>query len=410
MEARIDTIVIGAGQAGLAASRHLTERGIEHAVLERDRIGESWRSQRWDSFTLVTPAWMLRLPGFPYGGDGDCFLPRGEVVRYLESYAASFGAPVRLGVRVDAVRPQGDGTLQVRTEHGAYLADNVVVAVGTYQRPRIPALAIRIDPKVFQVHASAYRQPDALPEGDVLVVGSGQSAVQIADELLAAGRDVYMAVGRSRRAPRRYRGKDLFEWAHAGGLLDQTADQLDDPGDRFMPNPTTTGKAGGKTLGLHHLARDGARLLGRLEGADGTTLRFGDNLHETLGWADAFSREMKENVDTAIESGGLDVPPADPADDPHLTHGYDGPDVRELDLQEASIGSIAWATGFSFDFSWIEGPQYDAFGYPETERGITDQPGVYFVGLHYLHALKSALFYGVGDDAEHVVDHIAGRS
>ena len=410
MEARIGTIVIGAGQAGLATSRHLTERGIEHAVLERDRIGESWRSKRWESFTLVTPAWTLRLPGFPYRGDGERFLPRDEIVRYLEDYAASFDAPLRLGVEVERVRPREDGVVDVLTEHGGYVADNVVIAIGAYQRPRMPAVAARVDPSVFQLHASAYRRPDALPAGGVLVVGSGQSGAQIADELLAAGREVHVSVGRSIRAPRRYRGKDLFFWADAGGMLHRTVDQLEDPAERFQPNPTATGRDGGKTLGLHHLARDGASLLGRLEHADGTALRFGGNLRASLDQADAFAREMKASVDAAVEERGIDVPPPDTTDDPDLAHGHHAPDVRELDLDEAGIGSIVWSTGFSFDFSWIEGPEYDRFGYPVTERGVTAQPGMYFVGLHWLHSLKSGLFFGVGEDAGHVVDAIGRRA
>ena len=409
METRIDAVVIGAGQGGLATSWHLAARDIEHVVLERDRIAESWRSRRWDSFTLVTPGWTLRLPGYAYQGDPDRFLGRDEVVRYLEDYASSFAAPVRQGVRVDAVRPRVGDRLEVETERGRYLADAVVVATGAFQRPRVPSAADRLDPSIFQVHASAYRRPEALPEGAVLVVGGGQSAVQIADELREAGRRVYLSTGRSLRVPRRYRGHDLFTWGEKLGMLDRTVDQLEDPAERFAPNPTTTGTAGGRTLGLHHLARDGVTLLGRVEEVERAAMRFGSNLRATLEQADAAAAQMREGIDEFIEAQGMDAPPAAADDDPSLTAGFAADDVRELDLHEAGVHSVVWASGFSFDFSWVEGPAYEGNGYPVTARGVTDQPGVYFVGLHWLHSLKSGLFYGVGDDAAHVADAVVQR-
>lgn len=410
MATRIDTIVIGAGQAGLATSWHLTQRGIEHVVLEKDRIGESWRSKRWDSFTLVTPGSTLKLPGFPYQGDPDKFLHRDEVIAYLEEYAASFEAPIRSGVRVESVRPRSDGAIEVATEHDAqresYVADHVVVAIGAFQRPKIPGMASALDPGIVQVHASAYRRPDALPQGGVLVVGGGQSGAQIADELNDAGREVFLSVGRSSRAPRRYRGRDLFFWAQLLGMVDRTVDQLEDPAERFVANPIASGKNGGKRLGLHQLARDGVTLLGRLEAVDGTTVRFADTLRQTLQRADETVEQIKQGIDAVVAEKGLDVPDPHPGEDPIFTDGYDAPIIPELDLTEASVHSVVWATGFSFDFSWIEGPEYDAFGYPVTRRGVTAQPGVYFVGLHWLHTLKSGLFFGVGADAEHVVAHL----
>lgn len=409
METRIHTVVIGAGQAGLAASWHLTRRDIEHVVLERDRIGESWRSKRWDSFTLVTPAWTLKLPGFPYQGDGDRFLSRDEVVQYLEDYADSFGAPVRLAVEVEGVRRRNDGRFEVATEHGTYVADNLVAAVGTYQRPRVPQVSTRIDPAIMQLHASAYRNPDRLRPGGVLVVGGGQSGAQIADELNAAGRDVYLSVARSTRAPRRYRGRDLFAWVQDLGLLDRTVDQLEDPAERFVANPITSGKGGGKNLGLHELARDGVTLLGRLEDADGSVVRCSENLRATLEGSDRFVAEIREGIEEFVAAKRLDLPEATEDEVPGLDHGYAAPDVRELDLRDAGVASIVWATGYSFDFSWLDGAELDDAGYPVTERGVTGVPGLYFVGLHWLHTGKSALFFGVGEDAGHVVEHLAAR-
>lgn len=409
METHIDTVVIGGGQAGLAASYLLKEQGIEHVVLERDRIGESWRSKRWDSFTLVTPGWTLKLPGFPYRGDPDRFLLRDEVVRYLEDYAESFSAPVRFGVQVDAVRPRADGRLEIESRQGAYVADNVVVAIGAYQRARIPAAAAGLAPSVLQLHASAYRHSDALPEGAVLVVGGGQSGAQITDELREAGREVYFSVGRSRRVPRHYRGRDFFFWADHMGMFERTVDQLDDPAERFLANPMASGKDGGKSLGLHRFARDGVRLLGRVESCDGRSIRFADTLRASLEGMDAGVREVKNAIHAVIEKKSLDALPAGPADEPEFTDGYDAPKILELDLDEAGITTVVWATGFSFDFSWIEGPEYDAFGYPVTQRGVTAQPGLYFVGLHWLHTISSGLFYGVGEDAACVVGAIAER-
>lgn len=409
MPTRIHTLVIGAGQAGLATSRHLTEHGIEHVVLEKDRIGERWRSQRWDSFTLVTPNWMLNLPGFDHDGDPDGFLARDEIVGYLEAYAASFSPPLRLGVRVESVRPAPDGTLTVETDQGDYQARNVVVAVGTFQRPRIPRAAADLDPSVLQLHSSRYRAPEALPGGGVLVVGSGQSGAQIADELHEAGRRVFLAVGSAGRAPRRYRGRDFTRWADTIGFFARTPDQLPSPAARFAANPVASGKDGGKNLNLHAFARDGVVLLGRYEDAEGSTMRFASTLHETLAQIDAGVTELKESVDRAIAEMDLDVPPADPAEDPELRDGYDLPARRELDLRREGIGTVIWACGYRFDFSWVEGPAYDGFGYPVADRGVTTHPGIYFVGLHFLHTAKSGLFYGVGDDAAHVVAALARR-
>lgn len=409
MEARIETIVIGGGQAGLATSWHLTERDVEHVVLERDRIAESWRSRRWDSFTLVTPAWTLRLPGFPWSGEPDVFLHRDQVIDHLEGYAASFRAPVRQGVRVDRVRPREDGGFDVHTEHGDYHANHVVIATGTHQRPRIPQAAAQLPASVFQLHASSYRRPDALPSGAVVVVGAGQSGAQIADELRSAGRDVILSVGRSTRAPRRYRGRDLFHWAHEIGLLDRTVDGLEDPAERFAANPIASGRDGGKELGLHELAQDGVELIGRLTSVSGTHMHFGDNLQSSLEQVERSEERLKRAIDEFVETQGLDAPPAE-ATEGKPRAGWHSPDRRSLDLTRDDVGSVVWTTGFAFDFSWVEGPTFDAFGYPVTRRGVADPAGLYFVGLHWLHTLKSGLFFGVGDDAAHVAEAIATQS
>src|SRR6056297_2094924 len=275
MPETVDTVVIGAGQAGLCASYELRRRGRDHLVLEKGRVAERWRSQRWDSFTLVTPNWTLRLPDHPYDRDPDGFLPRDAVVRYLESFAEDVDPPLRTGVEVRRVGAgRGGSRFRLDTSDGPLEADQVVVAVGTFQRPRIPAGVDRLPDTIRQVPAADYRLPEALPEGAVLVVGSGQSGTQIARELNDAGRRVYLSVGGAPRLPRRYRGADLFVWVDRLGMFRRTVDALDDPSERFSPNPHVSGREGGRDVNLHAFARDGVRLLGRFRGArDGRARR-----------------------------------------------------------------------------------------------------------------------------------------
>lgn len=412
MAEQIDTVVIGGGQAGLSISYYLTQEDRQHVVLEKNRIGESWRSRRWDSFTLVTPNWQLKLPGFSYDGDDpDGFLKRDEVVRYLEDYAATFNPPIRLGVEAKTVKGNGKGEGEgfiVDTSTGVLEASNVVVATGTFQKPRIPNFSRHIPPRVSQLHSSHYQHPDALPPGAVLVVGSGQSGCQITEELYQSGRKVYLCTSGVGRAPRRYRGKDFTRWLDMVGMVDETVDTLDSPEERFESNPHVSGKDGGCTLNLHQFARDGVTLLGRLIDADGTELELEDDLMDNLSKADQFANEIKKGIDKFIEKAGIDAPP--PNTDSELKDGYESEVITELDLESAGIGTVIWACGYNFDFSWIEFPIFDEFGYPIQKRGVTEQPGLYFLGLHWLHTLKSGLFFGVGDDAAHIAEHIAGRS
>lgn len=407
MTERIDTIVIGAGQAGLATSYHLTQQRREHIVLEKRQIGDSWRNAKWDSFTLVTPNWTLRLPGFAYAGNNpEGFLSRDEVVRYLENYAALFNPPVRTAIEVNCVQGAGDG-FRVETSAGAFESANVVIAAGLFQKPRVPAYSDKIAPHIDQVHSSQYRNPQGLPPGAVLVVGSGQSGCQIAEELQQQGRNVYLCTGRAPRLPRRYRGRDIFWWAEQMGVLDQPVTKLPSPAARFAAHPQLSGRDGGHSLDLHQLARDGVTLLGRLRDADRTRLVIGEDLMENLAQADKFAIEFAQAIDEFIAQSGIQAPPDDA---PELRAGYDCEIVTALDLDAAGITSIIWAGGYTFDFSWIKFPLFDEFGYPVQQRGVTAQPGLYFVGLHWLFALKSALFAGVGDDAAHVVQHITART
>lgn len=404
----VETVIIGGGQAGLAMSYLLTQQGQEHVVLEKEhRVGETWR-RRWDSFTLVTPNWQLQLPGHRYQGDNpDGFLARDEVVAYLEEYAALFDPPLRFGVEVTAVEQNegGDGYL-VHTADQVYEAANVVVAVGAFQQPDIPAFSRNVPEEIVQLHSSEYQNPEALSEGAVLVVGSGQSGCQIAQELNESGRQVYLCTGSAGRLPRRYRGRDGMWWAIKLGMVDQTVDELESPAERFEANPQISGKDGGQDINLHQFARDGIVLLGRLEDVRGRQAVLAPDLHDNLAAADKMAEQFRKGVDKYVRKAGLDVP-EESVDEPQ--DGYDQELITEFDLAEAGINVIIWATGFDWDFSWIQLPIFDEWGYPIQQRGVTDYPGLYFLGLHWLHTLKSGLFLGVGEDAEHVAAHIAER-
>jgi len=408
MAERIDTVVIGGGQSGLSASYYLKQEGREHVVLEKDRPGERWRSKKWDSFTLVTPNRQLRLPGLAYEGDDPHgFLTRDEVVQYIDHFVGSFDPPLRLGVEAKSVEESRSGHgFRVETDAGALEAANVVVATGMFQRPNIPAFSQAIAPWVSQVHSSLYRNPESVPPDAVLVVGSGQSGCQITEELYQSGRQVYQCTGRAGRAPRRYRGKDFTWWLDNMGFVDKTVDQLDSPAERFDPNPAVTGKDGGHTLNLHQFALDGVTLLGHLEDGAGSQVRLADDLHENLKAADKTAAQMKKGIDKFIEKSGIDAPQEDERE---LSAGYDAEVITELDLAAAGVGTILWAAGYDFDFDLVKFPIFDAFGYPLQKRGVTNVPGLYFLGLHWMHTIKSGLFVGIADDAAHVVEHIADR-
>jgi putative flavoprotein involved in K+ transport len=409
----VGVAVIGAGQAGLAISYYLTQQARTHVVLEKDRqVGSAWRHGRWDSFTLVTPNWSVRLPGSPYRGDEpDGFMKRAEVVSHLEQYASSFGAPVRFGVTVASVDSAPGGGYLVSTADGdAYAAANVVVATGSFQFPRPTKLSEAFLPHILQVHSSRYRNPDGLPPGAVLVVGSADTGCQIAEELYESGRQVFLCVGRSPRRPRRYRGKDVMFWGVTLGGFDQTADQLPDPGARFAANPHITGKNGGYTLNLHHFARNGVVLLGRLVDVRDNTIVLALDLHENLAFADKGSDDFKNNVDAFVRETGMDVPGPrpDPIDEVRSDAGENAPTT--LDLQAAGITSVIWANGYGFDYSWVHLPVLDSWGYPIQQRGVTRFPGLYFLGMNLLHSRKSGILLGVGEDAAHVAADIASTN
>ena len=396
MGERVETVVVGAGQAGLSTSWHLTRRGIEHVVLERGRVGQEWRQARWDSFVLNTPNWAQQLPGFAYDGPApDAFAPLAEVIGYLQDYAVSFAAPVREDVTVTALRAAPGGGYRLDTDGGPVDARSVVVATGAYRRPTPSALRDAAPPDVFQQHTAEYRNPAELPDGAVLVVGSGQSGCQVAEDLLGAGRTVYLSVGACPWVPRSHRGRDLVHWMAESGLLDQTVDTLTAPNALLACNPAVSGTEGGHDCNPLTLMARGAVPVGRLAGFRGGRALFADDLAANIAKGVGFEAALVQGFD---EHAGVSQAPA-PTEVPEL------PEVRELDL--SGLGAIIWATGFRPDYGWIELPVLDPAGRPVHRRGLTDFPGLAFVGMHWLHKRKSSLFIGVGEDAEHVVTQLA---
>ena len=396
-----DIVVIGAGQAGLATSYLLTQAGRPHVVLERGLVAERWRSERWDGFALNTPNWSLQLPGFHYAGDDpDGFAPLAGVVAYLELYARSFEAPVRERSKVTAVRRERDG-FRVELGDDAIDARNVVVAAGAYQAPTRNAISDALPDDVFQLHTSAYKRPEELPDGAVLVVGSGQSGCQIADELLDRGRRVFVSVGKCPWVPRRDRGRELVHWLLDTGMADETVDTLPSPAARLMCNPPVSGNDGGHDCNPRWLAARGAVLLGRVTGVSGNALQIGDTLAESLAFGDEFLATLRRRIDECVIERGLDVPEREPDDPPGPL-----PAIEVLDLRREGISTVLWANGFRADHRWVEGVESDAQGWPAHTRGVSPVPGLFFVGLHWLHKRKSSLLFGVAEDAEHVVSEI----
>lgn len=402
----VETVVVGAGHAGLIVSGLLRSAGREHVVLDRrPSLGGGWQD-RWDEFRLVSPNWTTSLRGFPYrGADPDGFMPRDQIVDHFRAYAASIQAPVELGTDVTSLEAidRGPRRFRVTTSRGALEARSVIVAGGPFQAPHLPPVATAIDRSILQLHVHDYRNPGALPPGGVLLVGSGQSGVQLAEELMAAGRSVTLAVGRCGRAPRTYRGQDIFWWFRQlgtrgleVGLGLPSAAALPDPRARFACNPHLSGHGGGHDTNLRAMAADGLRLAGRLEEADGTRVRFATDLPASLRFADTFFAErLKPLCDTFAERMGLSLPA-----DELAQVDFEPPGVQELDLLEAGISTILWTSGYRPGFGWIKVPVLDDLGLPRQLGGLTDVPGVAFIGTPWMVDMGSASLVGVERDAE----------
>jgi putative flavoprotein involved in K+ transport len=413
-----DTVIIGAGHTGLAMSRCLADRGVGHVVLDRGCVGERWRTARWDSFRMLTPNWLSRLPGWQYTGpEPDGFMSAREFVEYLRGYARSFDAPVRTHTRVTRVECAGCGPLAgrgsagvagagfaVHTDDGVWSARSVVVATGYHSRAEVPQLASGLSPDVAQVTAAGYRSPSSLPDGGVLVVGCSASGVQIADELAGAGRRVVLAAGSHNRLPRRYRGRDITWWLDRIGAFDRTIDRVPDVDSaRSEPSLQLAGAPDGRRLDLDVLRGVGVRPVGRLIALDGTAAGFAGDLRDTVDAAQRRLNRLLAEIDAYAEA----VPgaAAGPPDPPPVITVPSGPST--VDLRRAGISSVVWATGYRPWYPWLKVPVLDAGGRIRHRRGVTEVPGLYAIGLRFQYRRSSTFVDGARHDAGYLADAIA---
>ena len=405
----IDTVVIGAGQAGLTMSWHLRQAGRPHVVLERrETLGGSWQD-RWDGFRLVGPNWTTSLPGYPYDGpDPDGFMGRDAVAGRIRKYAEVIGAPVHRATEVRHLTAArgGDRRFHLDTSAGPIGADDVIVATGAFHDPKVPVAAAGFSRRPLQLHAHDYRDPSQLPPGGVLIVGSGQTGVQLAEDLHAAGRGVVLSVGHCGRAPRRYRGHDFFWWFRqlatrgpASGTPLPSVDQLAEARLRFTCNPHLSGHAGGHDTNLRLMAKDGIQLVGRFVGADGERATFAEDLGANLRFADEFfDARFRTLIETFADRAGVAM-----TEDDREWPDFRPPEVTEVDLARAGIGTILWTTGYRPDYGWLDLPILDEFGIPRHVRGISEVPGLTFIGLLWQHDNASANLLGLFRDAEYLV-------
>lgn len=399
-----EVLVVGAGQAGVAMSEHLTKRGVPHIVLERDRIAERWRTGRWDSLVANGPAWHDRFPGLEFNNvEPDEFARKERVADYFEAYAAKFNAPIRCGVEVKSVRKKaGAPGFQVQTSEGLIDARYVVAATGPFQRPVIPAV-VPEDTALLQIHSSSYRNPQQLPDGKVLVVGAGSSGVQIAEELQRSGREVFLSVGPHDRPPRQYRGKDFCWWLGVLGKWEMSAP----PKGAEHVTIAVSGANGGHTVDFRALAAAGITLVGRTASYHNGTMHFAADLAGNIAAGDANYLSVLDEADAYVARNGLDFP-----EEPEARILGDDPDsvtnpIFELDLAAAGVTSIIWATGFAVDYSWLQVDNaLDGSGKPNHQRGVSAEPGIYFLGLPWQSRRGSSFIWGVWHDAGYVADQI----
>jgi putative flavoprotein involved in K+ transport len=399
----IEVLVVGAGQAGVAMSEHLSSYGVPHLVVERHRIAERWRSERWDSLVTNGPVWHDRFPGLQFPDlDPDDFATKDQVADYFVAYAEKIGAPIRCGVEVTSVHKNaGRPGFRVETSDGVIDARYVVAATGPFQRPVIPAL-VPDGAGPVSIHSSSYHRPQQLPDGAVLVVGAGSSGVQIADELQRSGRPVYLSVGPHDRPPRRYRGRDFVWWLGVLGKWEAATPPL---GAEHV-TIAVSGARGGYTIDFRGLAASGIRLLGRAVSFDNGTMRFAPDLGDNIASGDANYLSLLDEADAYIERNGVDLP-----EEPEARILGPAPEcvtnpVLELDLARAGVTSIVWATGFSVDYSWLNVGAFDENGKPKHQRGVSAEPGVYFLGLPWQSRRGSSFIWGVWHDAKYLADHI----
>jgi putative flavoprotein involved in K+ transport len=401
---RKKVVVIGAGQAGLSVSCCLLKQGIDHVLLERRRLGESWRSQRWDTFRLVLPNWTVNLPEYPYAGtDPDGFMSREEIVRFLEDYSKKYSIPLIENAEVTELIQAGNG-FKCETKEATFESDHVIVATGPFQKPSVPSFATQLPQSIAQMHSSDYRNPQQLKAGAVLVVGSGQSGAQIAEEIFENGRKVFLAVSHCSRVPRQFRGKDFAWWrAVPRGAWSEAVDNYPDPTAKFQCNSLLSGRNGGEEINLREYAQRGIVLLGRVESLVGEdTLKLAQDINSNLEYADMEYNQFLDNWRKYAKENNLQLPEEE---EQHAIKSSPVPEPKEICLGQQQITNIIWSTGFRYDFSWIKAPVFDETGYPKHFRGFA-MPGLYFLGLPWLHKRNSALLAGIAEDAIYTADQI----
>ncbi|MBU1360196.1 MAG: MSMEG_0569 family flavin-dependent oxidoreductase [Gammaproteobacteria bacterium] len=401
-------VIVGGGQAGLSLSHGLQQRGIDHLVIEKRSLVHTWRSQRWDSFCLVTPNWQCSLPGWPYtGSDPHGFMVKDEINDWLAGFVAHVNPPALEGVTVDKVSRVGEANrYTVDTSAGRFTAGQVVVASGGYHKPVVPRMAERLPASIAQYHSAQYRNPQQLPEGAVLVVGCGQSGAQIAEDLHLAGRKVILATGNAPRCARFYRGKDVVDWLADMNYYDMPVTQHPlREGVRDNTNHYVTGRDSGRDIDLRRFALEGMELYGLLTGLDGDTLEFQPNLRAHLDHADAVFNGINASIDQFIARQGIDAPPGGP----YVPVWQPDAERTTLGLRASGIGSVVWCIGFLPDFGWVDAPVFNGRGEPVHLRGVTGQAGLYFLGLPWLHTWGSGRFSGVARDAEYLAEQISQR-
>jgi putative flavoprotein involved in K+ transport len=405
MVEKIKTVIIGGGQAGLSLSYYLTQAGREHIILEKAaQVADAWRNRRWDSFTLITPNTSFKLPGAEYADDDpEGYMPKSEIVRRFEQYEQKNNFPVSYSTQVTRVEPmENHDRYRVFTDKKIIQARDVIFATGMYQKGKIPAYAAQLPQNIIQIPSDAYRNPQALPPGAVLVIGSAQSGSQIAEELNEAGRKVYLSTGTAGRFPRRYRGKDGYEWLDLVGFFDRTPAMLASPKDRLFGSPHSSGKGGGHDINLHTFYRNGIILLGHVRGYEDGKLVLAPDLKENLAKADAFAANVIKIIDDYILKNDLDIPAEEVV---ILDDGYRAPEILSLDLFAEGVSTIIWACGYSID-NLVQLPLLDPYGYPITDRGVTNYPGLYFLGMPWMNKFKSGFLMGVGESAQYLAEVI----
>ena len=409
MKKHYSVIIVGGGQAGLAISYCLKQRGIDHLVLEKHHIAYSWQQKRWDTFCLVTPNWQCTLPGYHYSGDDpEGFMGRDAIVAYIKDYAQSFNPPIEEGVEVFSVSKKPTRSLfELDTSLGSLTADRVVIATGSYHRAKIPRMAEKFASNIVQIHSADYKNSEALPPGEVLVVGSGQSGCQIAEDLHLAGRKVHLCVGGAPRSPRRYRGKDVVDWLDRLGYYNLTVDNHPDRENvRKKTNHYVTGRGGGREIDLRTFATQGMQLYGSLKDINGENLEFKPNLTQNLDRADDVAESIKRTIDEYIDRSNIDAP----LESPYSPIWQPEAEITELNYQETNITSVIWCIGYKTDFSWINVPVFDGKGYPSHDRGVTSVNGLYFLGLPWLYTWGSGRFSGIARDAEYLAEYVANNT